>query len=94
MQDTIRKRLDENGIPAEVEGRVKRLYSIHLKIQRQQRTIDQIYDLLAVRVITDTVRNCYAALGVIHQMWRPVPGRFKDYIAMPRPNCISRCTPP
>jgi len=85
-QDSIRKRLVEAGIPAEVEGRIKRLYSIRQKAQRQQRPLDQIYDLLAVRVITDTVRNCYAALGVIHQMWRPVPGRFKDYIAMPRPN--------
>ncbi len=86
VQDTIRKKLVENSIPAEVEGRIKRLYSIHQKSQRQERTLDQIYDLLAVRVITDTVRNCYAALGVIHQIWRPVPGRFKDYIAMPRPN--------
>jgi len=86
VQDIIRKKLVENGIPAEVEGRIKRLYSIHLKIQRQQRALDQIYDLLAARVITDTVKNCYAALGVIHQIWRPVPGRFKDYIAMPRPN--------
>ncbi|HEX2715307.1 MAG TPA: RelA/SpoT family protein, partial [Candidatus Acidoferrales bacterium] len=85
-QDTIRKKLVENSIPAEVEGRIKRLYSIHQKSERQQRTLDQIYDLLAVRVITDTVRNCYAALGVMHQIWRPVPGRFKDYIAMPRPN--------
>src|SRR5579864_6622772 len=86
LKDTIRKRLDENGITAEVDGRVKRLYSIHQKSLRQHRTVDQIYDLLAVRVITDTIRNCYAALGVIHQVWRPVPGRFKDYIAMPRPN--------
>src|SRR5690242_9272856 len=86
LQETVRKRLEENGIHAEVEGRVKRLYSIHQKSLRQHRTIDQIYDLLAVRVITDTIRNCYAALGVIHQVWRPVPGRFKDYIAMPRPN--------
>ncbi len=86
VQDSIRKKLVENGIPAEVEGRTKRLYSIHLKLQRQQRSLDQIYDLLAVRLITDTVKNCYAALGVIHQIWRPVPGRFKDYIAMPRPN--------
>ena len=76
----------ESGIPAEVQGRIKRLYSLHLKIQKQQRILDQVYDLLAVRVITDTVKNCYAALGVIHQIWRPVPGRFKDYIAMPRPN--------
>jgi guanosine-3',5'-bis(diphosphate) 3'-pyrophosphohydrolase len=86
VQDQIRKKLVENSIPAEVEGRIKRLYSIHQKSQRQQRTLDQIYDLLAIRVITDTVRNCYAALGVIHQIWPPVPGRFKDYIAMPRPN--------
>jgi GTP diphosphokinase / guanosine-3',5'-bis(diphosphate) 3'-diphosphatase len=86
VQDAIRKKLVETGIPAEVEGRIKRLYSIHVKIQRQERTLDQIYDLLAVRVITDTVKNCYAALGVVHQLWPPVPGRFKDYIAMPRPN--------
>src|SRR5579871_1622565 len=86
LKESIRKRLEENGISAEVDGRVKRLYSIHQKGLRQHRTVDQIYDLLAVRVITDTIRNCYAALGVVHQVWRPVPGRFKDYIAMPRPN--------
>src|SRR5579862_7241404 len=86
VQETIRKTLDDNGVPAEVEGRIKRLYSVHLKAQRQKRTLDQVYDLLAVRIITDSVRSCYAALGVVHQMWRPVPGRFKDYIAMPRPN--------
>jgi GTP diphosphokinase / guanosine-3',5'-bis(diphosphate) 3'-diphosphatase len=86
VQETIRKSLADNGIPAEVEGRIKRLYSIHLKAQRQKRTLDQVYDLLAVRIVTDSVRSCYAALGVVHQMWRPVPGRFKDYIAMPRPN--------
>src|SRR6202050_2323640 len=86
VQGSIRDKLVENGIPAEVQARVKRFYSLHLKIQKQQRTFDQVFDLLAVRVITDTVKNCYAALGVIHQIWRPVPGRFKDYIAMPRPN--------
>jgi len=86
VQETIRKTLAENGISAKVEGRVKRLYSIHLKAQRQKRTLDQVYDLLAVRIICDSVRDCYAALGVVHQIWRPVPGRFKDYIAMPRPN--------
>ncbi len=85
-EDTIRDKMVENGIPAEVQARIKRIYSLHLKIQKQQRTLDQVFDLLAVRVITDTVKNCYAALGVIHQIWRPVPGRFKDYIAMPRPN--------
>src|SRR5271168_4242383 len=86
VQETIREKMVESGIPAEVQARIKRLYSVHLKIQKQQRNLDQIYDLLAVRVVTDTVKNCYAALGVIHQIWRPVPGRFKDYIAMPRPN--------
>jgi GTP diphosphokinase / guanosine-3',5'-bis(diphosphate) 3'-diphosphatase len=86
VQEAIREKMVENGIPAEVQGRTKRLYSLHLKIQKQQRNLDQIYDLLAIRVVTDTVKNCYAALGVIHQIWRPVPGRFKDYIAMPRPN--------
>ena len=86
VQNTIRTRLVENSIPAELEARVKGLYSLHRKIVRQERSLDQIYDLLAVRVITDTERNCYAALGVVHHIWRPVPGRFKDYIAMPRPN--------
>ena len=86
VQNAIREKMVESGIPAEVQARTKRLYSLHLKIQKQQRVLDQVYDLLAVRVITDTVKNCYAALGVVHQMWRPVPGRFKDYIAMPRPN--------
>jgi GTP diphosphokinase / guanosine-3',5'-bis(diphosphate) 3'-diphosphatase len=86
VQDAIRTKLAENGITADVEARVKRLYSMHNKVQRQKGTLDQVYDLLAVRIITDDVRNCYAALGVIHQIWRPVPGRFKDYIAMPRPN--------
>src|ERR1700722_2341565 len=86
VQATIRKSLADNGVRADVEGRIKRLYSIHLKAQRQKRTLDQVYDLLAVRIICDSVRDCYAALGVVHQMWRPVPGRFKDYIAMPRPN--------
>lgn len=86
VQDSIRKKMVESGIPAEVEGRTKGLFSLHQKMLRQQRSLDQIYDLMAVRVITDTVKNCYAALGVVHQIWRPVPGRFKDYIAMPRPN--------
>ena len=86
LQETIREHLAENGVSADLEGRVKRLYSIHQKVQRQKGTLDQVYDLLAVRIITDSVRNCYASLGVVHQIWRPVPGRFKDYIAMPRPN--------
>src|ERR1700736_4189497 len=86
VQGTIRSKLVENGIPAELEARVKGLYSLHRKIVRQERGLEQVYDLLAVRVITDTERNCYAALGVMHHIWRPVPGRFKDYIAMARPN--------
>jgi GTP pyrophosphokinase len=86
VQTTIRSKLVENGIPAELEARVKGLYSLHRKIVRQERALDQVYDLLAVRVITDTERSCYAALGVVHHIWRPVPGRFKDYIAMARPN--------
>jgi len=86
VQGTIRSKLVENGIPAELEARVKGLYSLHRKIVRQERALDQVYDLLAVRVITDTERSCYAALGVVHHIWRPVPGRFKDHIAMARPN--------
>jgi GTP pyrophosphokinase len=86
VQTTIRSKLVENGIPAELEARVKGLYSLHRKILRQERSLEQVYDLLAIRVITDNERNCYAALGVVHHIWRPVPGRFKDNIAMARPN--------
>jgi GTP diphosphokinase / guanosine-3',5'-bis(diphosphate) 3'-diphosphatase len=86
VQAEIRTKLVESGIPAELEARVKGLCSLHRKLERQQRGLEQVYDLLAVRVITDSERNCYAALGVVHHIWRPVPGRFKDYIAMPRPN--------
>ncbi len=86
VQAEIRSRLVENSIPAELEARVKSLCSLHRKLERQQRGLEQVYDLLAVRVITDSERNCYAALGVVHHIWRPVPGRFKDYIPMPRPN--------
>jgi GTP diphosphokinase / guanosine-3',5'-bis(diphosphate) 3'-diphosphatase len=86
VQAEIRSKLVENSIPAELEARVKGLCSLHRKLERQQRGLEQVYDLLAVRVITDSERNCYAALGVVHHIWRPVPGRFKDYIAMPRPN--------
>jgi GTP pyrophosphokinase len=86
VQTTIRSKLVENGIPAELEARIKGLYSLHRKSARQERGLEQVYDLLAVRVITDTDRSCYAALGVVHHIWHPVPGRFKDYIAMPRPN--------
>src|SRR6184192_2116434 len=86
VQATIQTKLVEASIPAELEFRVKGLYSVHRKIVRQEIGLAQVYDLLAVRVITDSERNCYAALGVVHHIWRPVPGRFKDYIAIPRPN--------
>jgi guanosine-3',5'-bis(diphosphate) 3'-pyrophosphohydrolase len=86
VQATIQSKLVESGIPAELEARVKSLYSLHRKMLRQETGLEQVYDLLAVRVITDSERSCYAALGVVHHIWRPVPGRFKDYIAMARPN--------
>jgi guanosine-3',5'-bis(diphosphate) 3'-pyrophosphohydrolase len=82
----VEAKMKEMNIPARVEGRVKRLYSIWQKLRRQQIPIEQVYDLLAVRIITDSVKNCYGALGVIHNTWRPVPGRIKDFIAIPRPN--------
>ena len=82
----IQKKLKENTVETIVETRIKRLYSIHQKLIRQRITVDQVYDLLAIRIITKSVRDCYTVLGTIHQMWRPVPGRIKDFIAMPRPN--------
>ncbi len=69
-----------------IDGRIKRLWSIHQKLQRQQIPLDQVYDFIALRIITNTVKDCYSVLGLIHQMWSPVPGRFKDFIATPRPN--------
>ena len=84
--DQVKKHMDQAGISAEVNGRVKHFFSIYKKMVNQDKTLDQIYDLFAVRIIVDTVKDCYAALGVIHEMYTPVPGRFKDYIAMPKPN--------
>src|SRR3954471_1650184 len=86
MEAVISEKLKENGVDARVETRIKRLYSIHLKLQRQRIVVDQVYDLLAARIITKSVKDCYGALGAIHNLWRPVPGRIKDFIAMPRPN--------
>src|SRR5437763_14327057 len=86
MVKILQQKLKENGVEARVDSRVKRLYSIHQKLLRQRITVDQDYDLLAVGIITKSVKECYAALGAIHQMWRPVPGRIKDFIAMARPN--------
>jgi GTP pyrophosphokinase len=80
-------KLEEAQIPViSIDGRIKRLWSIHLKLQRQKIPLDQVYDFIALRVITQTIKDCYGVLGIIHQMWSPVPGRFRDFIAMPRPN--------
>ena len=86
MQQIITDKLKEAGIQARVESRIKRLFSIHKKLQRQRISVDQVYDLCAMRVITRSLQDCYAVLGIIHNLWRPVPGRIKDFIAMPRPN--------
>jgi guanosine-3',5'-bis(diphosphate) 3'-pyrophosphohydrolase len=86
VEDTLAEQLRENNIEARVEWRIKRLYSIFQKQQRSKVTFDQVYDLLAVRVITQDVSSCYAVFGLIHTLWRPVPGRIKDFIAMPRAN--------
>src|SRR3954468_15154196 len=82
----ISDKLKEAGIQARVESRIKRLFSVHKKLVRQRITVDQVYDLFAMRVITQSLQDCYAVLGIIHNVWRPVPGRIKDFIAMPRPN--------
>ena len=84
--EIIQEKLKENAVEARVESRIKRLYSIHQKLIRQRIPVEQVYDLLAIRVITKSVKDCYAVLGAIHSLWRPVPGRIKDFIAMPRPN--------
>jgi GTP pyrophosphokinase len=86
VDDTLSEQLRENGIKARVEWRIKRLYSIHQKIERTKVSFDQVYDLLAIRVITEDVASCYAVFGLIHTLWRPVPGRIKDFIAIPRAN--------
>jgi GTP pyrophosphokinase len=84
--DTLDAKLREAGIKARVESRIKRLYSIQQKLNAHNIPVDQVYDLFAIRVITETEQDCYAVLGLLHSTWRPVPGRFKDFIAMPRPN--------
>ena len=86
VEDTLVEQLRENNIEARVEWRIKRYYSIFQKLQRSKVTFDQVYDLLAVRVITKDVGSCYAVFGLIHTLWRPVPGRIKDFIAIPRAN--------
>ncbi len=87
LRQTIASKLTEAQVPiVQLEGRTKRLYSIHQKLKRQRISVEQVYDLAALRLITHTVKDCYAALGIIHHTWSPVPGRIKDFIAMPRPN--------
>ena len=86
VEHVLSDKLKEAGITATVESRIKRLYSVHKKLVRQRIMVDQVYDLFAMRVITRSVQDCYAVLGIIHNVWRPVPGRIKDFIAMPRPN--------
>jgi GTP pyrophosphokinase len=86
IKHDVEVNLSREGIPARVDGRVKRAYSVHQKLKRQKIALDQVYDLLGLRIVTDSVKNCYAALGVIHNEWHPIPGRIKDFIAIPRPN--------
>ena len=86
IRQEVDAELRHENIPARIDGRLKRPYSVFQKLRRQKISLDQVYDLMALRIITDSVKNCYAALGVIHNEWRPIPGRIKDFIAIPRPN--------
>ena len=82
----IKEHLDEQHIKCEIQGRPKNFYSIYKKMQRDHKELSEIYDLLAIRVLVDTVADCYGTLGVVHSLWRPIPGRVKDYIAVPKSN--------
>ena len=82
----VKEKMAVSNIDAQVDGRVKHFFSIYKKMVNQDKTLDQIYDLFAVRILVESVKDCYAALGAIHEMYKPIPGRFKDYIAMPKPN--------
>jgi GTP pyrophosphokinase len=86
IRSTVAAKLEEAGIEANIEGRIKRLHSIHQKLKRQRIELDQVYDFVALRILVKTIPDCYAVLGILHNAWRPVPGRVKDFIAMPRPN--------
>jgi GTP diphosphokinase / guanosine-3',5'-bis(diphosphate) 3'-diphosphatase len=85
-KQAISSELSESRIPARLESRIKRIYSVYNKMRRQKITIDEVYDFIAIRVITDSEKHCYQILGILHNLWKPVPGRIKDYIAIPRPN--------
>ncbi len=84
--EEVKRHMRDSGIKATVDGRVKHFFSIYKKMVKQDKTLEQIYDMFAVRIIVDSVKDCYGALGVIHELYKPIPGRFKDYIAMPKPN--------
>ena len=86
LVEQVREQIEEAGIKADISGRAKHFFSIYKKMVNQDKTIDQIYDLFAIRIIVDTIKDCYAALGIMHEKYKPIPGRFKDYIAMPKPN--------
>ena len=86
IMEEIRVQLKKQRIDAEITGRAKHLYSIYRKMQRDNKTLDQIYDLFALRIIVNSIKDCYAALGVVHELYNPMPGRFKDYISVPKPN--------